>query len=125
MSIIDKLLCTDDEKLKGITKKTFEVKRLSEIIGEPFILELNQLTKVERDTIVNSDCKDLDTLIVSLGAKIEGKDIGCQELLDRFDCVTSIGVVDKLFTLGEIQVIADQIQIMSGYKDNVLKEIKN
>ena len=65
MSILDKLLETDLKKLQNKEKKIYEVKRLSEIMGEPFlvtckplgheqVMHLSEISKDDRDMRLNS-----------------------------------------------------------------------
>ncbi len=125
MSIIDKLLQTDVNKLEKQAKK-FEVKRLSEVLGEPFVVTIKPLTmeQVSHVAEIAKNGNERELFIVE-ACKIEGKKFTDKELLDKFKCTSGAEVVRKLLQPGEIQAVYNIINDLSGYKIGVVEEIKN
>lgn len=125
MSIIDKLLQTDVKKLEKQAKK-YEVKRLSEIISEPFIVDIKPLSMEQINHIgeISKNGNDRELAIVE-ACKVEGKKFTDKDFLEKFKCVSGAEVVGKLLQPGEVQAIYSIINDLSGYKVGVVEEIKN
>ncbi|HAR73074.1 MAG TPA: hypothetical protein DCR77_06660 [Flavobacteriaceae bacterium] len=125
MSLIDKLLQIDINKLEKQAKK-YEVKRLSEAIGEPFEITIKPLTMEQVNHIgeIAKNGNERELAIVE-ACKIEGKKFTEQELLNRFKCPSAAEFVGKLLQPGEIQAIYNIINELSGYRIGVVEEIKN
>lgn len=127
MSILDKLLETDLKKLQNKEKKTYEVKRLSEIMGEPFlvtckplgheqVMHLNEISKDDMDMRLNS---------ILESCEVEGKSFGNDIFTSKFGTASGKEVVGKLFQPGEVSELYRIINKMSGYGNNVVEEVKN
>ncbi len=125
MSILKKLLELDNEKLKLNHKKLLEIPRLSDILGQPFIIELSPITFGEIDKISETSSTDTefvrDTILNS--CKIDGKSFNDKDILDKFKC-SSDKVLTHIFLAGEIQSIKKQIDKISGYRINAVNEVK-
>lgn len=127
MSIFDKLLETDVEKLQGKEKRKYEVKRLSDVIGEPFYVTCKPLSNEQVSHIGEISKKETDMRlhVVLEACSIEGKPINNKELLDKLGVLTGKEAVEKLFLPGEIYALFDFVQEISGYGRNAVEEIKN
>ncbi len=130
MSILDKLLETDIAKIAKRETKKVEVKRLSALLGEPFIVECRPLTSEQFEhisEISKTNAAVRENAILET-CRIDSKKLNCKELLDKFQVVTGQDVLQKLFLLGEISSLYDTVSNLSGYNTNgetVIEEIKN
>ncbi len=127
MNILNLLLETDTEKLKTMTSKNIEIPRLSELLGEPFILTCYAISSEQLQYIseVAKDYKTESYYAVIECCEIDGKKLNCEELLKKFEVKRPVEILDKLFLSGEIQAIYNVIKNTSGFGNNVVKEIKN
>ena len=127
MSILDKLLETDLEKLQKKEKKTYEVKRLSEIMGEPFLVTCKPLghEQVAHIGEISKNEMDFRMNTVLEGCEVDGKPFSHESLTSKFGTPSGKEVVEKIFNPGEVYDIYSSINKMSGYGRNVLEEVKN
>lgn len=127
MSIIDLLLETDAEKLQAKHSKNYEIKRLSKVLGEKFIITCYALTheQVEHIGEISKSNKDMKLNAVLEACKIEGKRFNNKELMDKFGVVTPTDLLNKLFLPGELYEIYEIINTLSGYSKDAVREIKN
>lgn len=127
MSILDLLLETDIKKLELKFSKDFEVKRLSEKIGKPFVVSCSPMTNDQLTHIseVSKNNSDMKIHVVIECCKIEGKKIATKELMEKFNVITAFELVQKLFLPGEIYEMYTQVNNMSGYGEGAVEEIKN
>lgn len=127
MNIIDLLLETDIEKLENANSQKCEIKRLSNALGQPFIvtckpLTYEQIVHVGEISKTNSDMK---LNIVLESCRVEDKRFNNKELMDKFKVVRPLDLLDKLFLPGEILKLYDVVNQISGYGRDSVKEIKN
>lgn len=127
MSIIDRLLETDVEKLQVNNTKKYEVKRLSKLIGEPFIVDCRPLTNEQIVHIgeVSKTNVDMKFNVIIEACRIEDKRFNNKELIDKFGVVRPLDLLDKLFLPGEISKLYDIVNEISGYSNDAVQEIKN
>lgn len=125
MSIIDKLLETDVKKFELEAKK-YEIKRLSDILEEPFFVTIMPLTMEQIRHIgeITKDGNERELAIVE-ACRINGEKITNKDLMKKFGCVDGCETVGKLLQPGEIQSIYSIINDISGYKQGVVEEVKN
>lgn len=137
MNLVEALLAADNEKLVNDRTESYEVKRLSEKLGQPFVLTLKAIpsrryteiqtaaVKFNKDNTQSIDLYKLQTM--TLAAGIASPKLGDTELLRKFNAVTPVELLDKLLLAGEISSIADRISKLSGFEDNEKKseEVKN
>lgn len=129
MSIFDKLMETDAAKLQEKEKKEVEVSRLTELLGEPFILTCSTLTR-EQIRHISETSGDEDDKVAAIleGCRLEGRKLSDKALLDKFGVVSGKEVVEKLFRSGEISAIYQNLSALSGYAVDAVKaaeELKN
>lgn len=136
MNMIDKLMQADAGKLE-LPQKEYEVKRLSELFGFPFVLQL-QAIDPERYSAIQEDSLemkngDLNRIRIyemktkTLLAGIVEPSLKDKDLQNHFGVNTPKQLVNKLFLVGEITNISDEISKLSGYdgQGKVNEEVKN
>ena len=126
MSIFDKLLEVDATKLAKKEKKELEIKRLSAIFGEPFIVTVSAMTGEQFSHVMEStkDSEYKEGIILE-GCRVEGKKFSDKAFLDKFGEQKGINVVKRLFRAGEINNLYGQISYLSGYGNDAVAEVKN
>ncbi len=127
MSILDLLLETDEKKLKINNSKDYEVKRLSNVLGQKFIVNCKPLTNEQVAHIgeVSKDNTELKLNAVIEACRIEGKKFSHKELMGKFKVLTPLELLNKLFLPGEIYELYDIVNKLSGYSKDAVEEIKN
>lgn len=127
MSILDKLLEVDIEKLQNREKRQYEVKRLSELFGEPFFVNCKPLSREQVIHIgeISGKKGDFQSNTVLEACDVEGKKFSSEGMLEKFGVVSGKEVVEKLFLPGEISALYDKVNEISGYGENAVEEVKN
>ena len=140
MNLAEALLAADAGKVMKKATKDFEVKRLSGIIGEPFLLHLCQIpsrrvreiqdgaVKLDRNNKpVGADTYKLQIMLLVDG--ITNKDFDNREVLKHYGAGTRKDLFEKLFNAGEIADIAEQITELCGFGGEQgaakVEEVKN
>ena len=130
--IIDKLIQADKEKLAGAASGEVEIKRLSDMLGEPFVLKLKSLgtkkmrelarsattaatyTAQRRDGAVEKHSEDtLDGYRLTLSSIVEAcvePDFRDKRLLAKYETQSPEDVVAEIFLPGEIELISGKIR---------------
>ncbi|MBV4423242.1 phage tail assembly chaperone [Clostridium tyrobutyricum] len=132
MSKIDLLLKIDKSKLVRPIKD-IEVKRLSEVLGEPFIVTCQALTADEQEEIqdnvsVNADgevSSDKNIQIETVLHGVKDPDLYNKKVIEYFGAATAYDAVKKIFLPGEVTSIYNTITKISGFSKDAVKEIKN
>lgn len=129
MNTVEMLLKLDAKKIE-LPKKEVEVKRLSDLVGSPFILKLQGLDSKTQDEVREMGIKenDIDYKEVKLGTILAGvkePSLRDESLRKHFGAVTPYDLIQKLFTPGESDALYEEISKLSGYGDNAVEEIKN
>jgi hypothetical protein len=129
MNAIEKLLKLDPNKLE-LPRKEVEVTRLSNLLGEKFILKLRGVSAAESESIremaINDD--NVDIFEVRKGVVLAGvsePNLRDEALRKHFGAATPYDLLDKLFLSGEREAIYDEINKLSGYGEGAVAEIKN
>lgn len=127
MGIIDLLLETDMKKLQENNKKEYEIKRLTNILGEKFTVTCHALTHEQVIHIGEVSKTNAETKFNAIveACKIEGKRFNNKELMDKFGVIKPIDLLNKLFLPGEISRLYDIVNKLSGYGKDVIEEVKN
>jgi hypothetical protein len=125
MGILDKLLAMDATQLVKKESKEFEVTRLSELLGEPFIVTISPLSAKQVEYIgeVSKGDMDIKRNTVVEACKIDGKKFTDDEIMNKFGEFTGNNVVGKLFNAGEISALYAEVSKLSGYNLDAIKEI--
>lgn len=126
MSILDLLLETDIDKLQNNNSKNYEIKRLSKILGEKFIVTCTLLTNEQMMHIgeISKTNFDIKLNAVLEACKIEGKKLNNEELMKKFNVVSAKELIGKLFLPGEVYELYNIINDLSGYGKDAVKEVK-
>ena len=134
MSFANILLKLDKQQLE-LPKKKIEMPRLSKLLKEKMIFEIqginqekldeitDMVTKVDMKTRdVNIDFTELKLSIICEGVK--NPSFRDKELLEHFQVSTPYDLVKLMLTSGERDALYNEIQELSGYTAEVIKDIK-
>lgn len=126
MSILDLLLETDAEKLQRENSKEYEIKRLSKALGEKFIITCRPLTHEQVGHIGEISKNTAETKLNAIleSCRVEGKKLNSKGLLEKFNVVTSMELISKLFLPGEVFELYTIVNDLSGYSKNAIEEVK-
>lgn len=124
-STLDLLLRADlPDVRKALPEKRMEVKRLSELAGEPVIFTLRALSYKEIRDIQDKRREDQAVSAVLYACK--DPDWRDQRLLSAISgAVTPLDVIQARLSPGEIDELYVEIQKLSGYINRTLREVKN
>lgn len=138
MNLVDALLNADTNVILAEKTEEYEVKRLSEILGERFVLTLKAIpakrySEIQTTAInVNNKRKSVDLYkmqMLTLNEGIKEPNLEDPNLMKKFGATTPFDMYEKLFLAGEITDIANKISALSGYneeeKQQNIEEIKN
>ncbi|MBM6747924.1 hypothetical protein H5995_01310 [Megamonas rupellensis] len=136
MNIVDKLMTIDAGKILERPTETMEIKRLSNLLGEPFLIKL-QAVHPQRYTEIQSMAVDLNkkghinnvdiykqNTHMILASLVE-PNIKDRKLLEHFKAATPVDLIGKLFLAGEIDEINKKINELSGFNDEETEKIKD
>ena len=137
MNLVDALLAADKNQLLNTQTKEYEVTRLSNILGQPFILTLKAISSKRYTEIQgmavrvkkngSNEINLYQLQILTLGDGIQSPSLNSPELLKHFNVASPADLLNKLLLAGEISDIAGEISKLSGY-DNIeenVEEVKN
>ena len=138
MNLVEALLQADEKKVTAPQTEDIEIKRLSKLLGEPFIITVSQVsnqrlteiynsaTTIKRHGKTDTDGYQANLLVMVEGIKTKFND---PELLKKYGCVTVKELYGKLFNFGEVGMIVKKIVALSGVGDEdqqeELEEVKN
>ncbi|AZV57924.1 hypothetical protein [Clostridium sp. AWRP] len=129
---VDLLLKLDKTKLVRPTRE-IEIKRLSENLGEPFVItcqaltsdeyeELQESVSLSADGKINTD-KNIQVETVIRGVK--DPNLNNQKIVEYFGGISASDAVGKIFLPGEVSSIYTVVTELSGFNKDAVKEIKN
>lgn len=137
VNVLDLLLGADADKIKLPTSQV-EITRLSEALGDPFILTCQALTPEKYEEVqdmalsvsgkdVDLDVSQLQLFTVMEGVvDAEGKPLfKSKELRDKYKVPTPKEVVKKVLLSGEIVAVYTVIAKLTGFDDTAVKQVKN
>lgn len=124
-SVLDLLLRPElPDVRKVLPEKQVEVKRLTELTGEPVVFTLRALTYNETRQIQDKPREDQALSAVLYGCK--DPDFRDKRLLDpERGIVTPLDAIKARLSAGEIDEAYIEIQELSGYLRRTLAEVKN
>ena len=124
-SVLDLLLRADlPDVRKALPEKRMEVKRLSELAGEPVVFTLRALSYREIRDIQDKRREDQAVSAVLYACK--DPDWRDQRLLSAVSgAAAPLDVIKARLTPGEIDELYVEIQKLSGYMTRTLREVKN
>lgn len=134
MSLTEKLLAIDTAKYKEKKVDTLEIKRLSQLTGEPFkitiqemddkrIDELRTMMLDSKGRVDYSQNRKVNAILCVEGI-IEPK-LGDEKLLKHFGVATAKELAETLFKGSDLGVIADAILKLGNITDEEVEEEKN
>ncbi len=121
--LLDLLLRADaPDMLRQLPEKSFEVKRLSEILGKPAVFRLRglpygrvqELRRLEEETdihILLSGCLD--------------PDLRSPALMAHYNAPSPADAVKSLLEPGEIEDLSREVERLCGFRTWTIKEVKN
>lgn len=131
MNLADALLAADAGKITKKEHKSYEVKRLSAILGEPFVLDLRQIPNKRVREIQDDSMKieggktSVDQYKLTMGLLCDGianKDFDNRDVLKHYGAATRKDLFDTLLNAGEIQDIANIISELCGFNSKKTEE---
>lgn len=123
MSSILDLLVKSNYDPSLLPEKELEVKRLSEIIGEPFVFRIRAL-QMERLEQIRREA-DNDFMHRIILESIVEPNFASRAIMEKYGCTRPLEVIAKIFLPGEINGIFAEIQVLSGYGGvETVEEIK-
>lgn len=131
MNLADALLAADAGKITKKEHKSYEVKRLSAILGESFVLDLRQIPNKRVREIQDDSMKieggktSVDQYKLTMGLLCDGianKDFDNRDVLKHYGAATRKDLFDTLFNAGEIQDIANIISELCGFDSKKTEE---
>ena len=134
MNLTSALLKLDREQL-AMPKKKLEMPRLSKLLKEKTVFEIQGINQEKIDEItdmatnidmktrdVNIDFTELKLAIICEGVK--NPSFRDKTLLEHFKVSTPYDLVKLMLTSGERDALYNEIQGLSGYNSEVIKEVK-
>lgn len=131
MNLADALLAADAGKITKKEHKSYEAKRLSAILGEPFVLDLRQIPNKRVREIQDDSMKieggktSVDQYKLTMGLICDGianKDFDNRDVLKHYGAATRKDLFDTLLNAGEIQEIANIISELCGFDSKKTEE---
>ena len=127
MSIFDKMMETDFQKLAEKEQAKMEIKRLSRKLGEPFVVTCAPISEKSIAYVgeMANSFEEQKTYTILECCRVEGKRFNDKAFLEWTGAMTEAEVVKKLFLPGEIQKIYSKVSDLSGYGKDAVAELKN
>ena len=125
VSVLDLLLRPEVPDVRRVLpEKQVEVKRLTELAGEPVVFTLRAMTYNETRQLYDKPREDQALSAVLYGCK--DPDFRDKRLLDsEKGIVTPLDAIKARLFAGEIDELHIEIQKLSGYLRRTLAEVKN
>ena len=134
MSFTSALLKLDRKQLE-LPKKKLEMPRLSKLLKEKMVFEIQGINQEKLDEITDMVSKidlktrnvDIDFVELKLAIICEGvknPSFRDKEVMEHFGVSTPYDLVKLMLTSGARDALYNEIQELSGYNAEVIKEIK-
>lgn len=133
-NIASLLINLDTDKLKRRPTVKMEVKRLSELLGEPAIITIQAIPpKRYMEYAANvfgkngepNAAKMYEAMkMVAISGLVEPS-MKDKDAMEKHGCSTPEELIELVFTAAEIQTIGTKITEISGMTGDTIKEIKN
>ncbi len=127
MSIFDRMMEKNPEILAEKEQVGMEVRRLSKVFGEPFIVTCRPITQKQLTYVAEAakTVQEQRVYFVLECCRVEGRKFSDKAFLDWTGCLKGEDVVKKLFRTGEISTLYSKISELSGYGNEAVAELKN
>ena len=122
---LDRLLKAElPNVMKDLPTKRFSIPRLAELAGGEAVVELWGLPygKVQD---IREKTRDQDVHIVLAGCPELKELAGTKALQERMGTVTPADTLKALLLAGEIEDLSREVEKLSGYRRQTIKEVKN
>ncbi|MFZ5987084.1 MAG: phage tail assembly chaperone [Bacillota bacterium] len=133
MNLTEMLLASDINEFR-MPEKELEIKRLSNFYKQPFIITFRAI-KPDEEEEIQRDCMTITKDGVNLDSSrmkyltvakcLLNPDVRNKELQKKFNAENYMELIKKLFLIGEVSAVYDQIQELSGYGKDKVEEVKN
>lgn len=133
MNLTEMLLSNAIEDFK-LPEMELEIKRLSELYKQPFVITFRAIKPDEEEDIqkdcmtITKDGVDVDSSkmkYLTVAKCLLSPDVRNKDLQAKFKAANYMELLKKLFLIGEVSAVYDQIQELSGYGKNKVEEVKN
>ncbi len=133
MNLTEMLLSNDINEFK-LPEKELEIKRLSALYKQAFIIRFRAIRpdeeeEIQRDCMtITKDGVEVDSSkmkYLTAARCMLDPDIKNKDLQKKFKAPNFMELLKKLFLIGEITSVYDEIQELSGYGKNKVEEVKN
>lgn len=137
MNLVDALLAADADKITAKQTEDYEVKRLSKLLGVPFILHLQEIKFRRIKELQDMATKrkkgrapEVDYMELAASCLVEGitnEEFNDPRVLKRFKATTKEDLFTKILTSGEVTKISEKIGDLSGMdkSEEEFEEVKN
>ncbi len=106
---------------KNQQEKTYEIKRLSKLLGEPVTVTLRGLPYGRVQDLERLNGNELEIHILLAGCE----ELRDPALLTKYGVATPDEVVKRLLLPGEITALSKAVEGLCGYRQTTIKEVKN
>ena len=127
MSIFDKMMEKNPDILAEKEQAKMEVKRLTKVFGEPFIVTCTPISQKQLAYVAENanTVQEQRVLFIQECCRVEGKKFTDKAFLEWTGCLKGEDVIRKMFRTGEISKLYEKISELSGYGENAIEELKN
>lgn len=123
-NLLNKLLGQQPPDMRrDVEHKTWEIPRLSKLVGEPFLVELRGLSYDEIVEVNATPAKEADLHLLLYG--VVTPSLRDAALMAQYGAVTPVEAVKALLTPGEIRDLCACVERLSGFRMRVIREVKN
>lgn len=133
MNLTEMLLSSDISEFK-VPEKELEIKRLTSLYKQPFIITFRAIRpdeeeEIQRDCMtINKDGVEVDSSrmkYLTVAKCLLSPDVRNKELQKKFNAENHMELLKRLFLIGEVSAVYEQIQELSGYGKDKVEEVKN
>lgn len=133
MNLTDMLLSNDISEFR-MPEAEMEIKRLSKIYNQPFVITFRAIKPDEEEEIqkdcmtITKDGVEIDSSrmkYLTVARCLINPDIRNKELQQKFSASNHIELLKKLLLIGEVTAVYDEVQVLSGYGKDRVEEVKN
>lgn len=123
---LDLLLGTDPAKVKELPTGKIEIKRLSDVLGEPFVVTfragtLNEFKAIDENIDGGSDADEMKWVVYELTSDPNFKDQGLRE---KYKVTRPVDIVSEILLGGEIMLVYQAIMKISGFSKDAGKNVE-
>lgn len=121
---LELLLSNSVEKFKK-PQKEVEIKRLSEALGEPFMVTIQTVSMDLMKEMEESRLGNVDSAMKILEKGLIDPPVRNKEVQAKFGAPNYVDLINRLFVPGEIIKLSVEIADLSGINEDITKDAKN